>query len=218
MLKQCTKCKEWRVTDLYTKDRQKKDGLRSSCKICNCIAKPKEILSIEYKRCTKCKKAQFKEEFRKDGSKKDGLYPSCITCHRKRVNKTDNIRLKPGEKYIDSCGYVCIAGVPGRQHRNIIEAVIKRKLSDDEVVYHKDGDKTNSDIKNLEIMSVSEHHKHHYDEIKEKLKSNFEREMVCQVCKMPYISKSGKSKYCSGKCQRITRKEYLKEYLKTYRR
>lgn len=48
-----------------------------------------------------------------------------------------------------------------RQHIIVVENNIGRKLSENEVVHHIDGDKLNNDIKNLDICSVSEHNNCH---------------------------------------------------------
>jgi hypothetical protein len=57
-------------------------------------------------------------------------------------------------------GYVEITRGPhkGRsQHRVIAEGVIGRTLSKDEVVHHKDRNRSNNDPSNLEVMTRSEH-------------------------------------------------------------
>lgn len=48
-----------------------------------------------------------------------------------------------------------------RQHIIITENHIGRKLLDDEVVHHIDGNKLNNDIQNLDICTVSEHNNCH---------------------------------------------------------
>lgn len=47
------------------------------------------------------------------------------------------------------------------EHRHIMEEHLGRTLGVDEVVHHKDGDKTNNDIENLEVISRSEHSRLH---------------------------------------------------------
>lgn len=47
------------------------------------------------------------------------------------------------------------------EHRYVMEQHLGRQLSRDEVVHHKDGDKSNNDIENLELMSLSEHSRQH---------------------------------------------------------
>lgn len=52
------------------------------------------------------------------------------------------------------------------EHRLIMQKFIGRKLLFDEVVHHKDGNILNNKIENLELMSRSDHAKHHYAPIK----------------------------------------------------
>ena len=47
------------------------------------------------------------------------------------------------------------------EHRMIMEQHIGRELKDDEIVHHKDGNKINNDINNLEIISKKDHAKMH---------------------------------------------------------
>lgn len=42
-----------------------------------------------------------------------------------------------------------------------MEKHLGRKLRSDEVVHHKDGDKSNNSIENLEVMTLSEHSRFH---------------------------------------------------------
>lgn len=205
-MKQCSKCKEILHVSNFTRDIQKKDKLRPSCKKCNSRTKLKEVLSQDYKRCTSCKKVKLKKYFHKDSTKKDGYYSSCKSC---RGTKRPIVY---GRKYLDSAGYVRLTGESEREHRLIMQRIIGRKLKTDEHVHHIDGNKTNNKPSNLQIISASEHHKEHYHEIKHKFKSNYERIKKCVVCNNEYITKSHRSKYCSGKCLRLTRKEYHKNW------
>ena len=56
----------------------------------------------------------------------------------------------PSHPLADSKGYVL-------EHRLVVEAHLGRYLSVDECVHHKDGDKLNNEISNLEVMTLSEH-------------------------------------------------------------
>lgn len=46
-------------------------------------------------------------------------------------------------------------------HRHIAETVLGRKLNKDEAVHHKDGNKFNNELRNLEIMTLSKHARMH---------------------------------------------------------
>jgi hypothetical protein len=48
-----------------------------------------------------------------------------------------------------------------RQHIIVVENHIGRKLLENEVVHHIDGDKLNNDIENLDICTISEHNSCH---------------------------------------------------------
>ena len=46
-------------------------------------------------------------------------------------------------------------------HRAVMEEKLGRRLNSDEVVHHKDGNKLNNDISNLEVMSRGDHSRFH---------------------------------------------------------
>lgn len=50
-----------------------------------------------------------------------------------------------------------VSGKKMDEHRYIIEQYLGRKLIRNEVVHHKDGNKANNDIENLELTTLSEH-------------------------------------------------------------
>jgi len=47
------------------------------------------------------------------------------------------------------------------EHTMVMEQYLNRSLDNGEVVHHIDGDKTNNDIMNLDVMTVKEHNKCH---------------------------------------------------------
>lgn len=54
-----------------------------------------------------------------------------------------------------------VDGIKRDEHRYIMEQHLGRKLSRSEVVHHKNGDKRDNRVENLEIMTLSEHTKKH---------------------------------------------------------
>ncbi len=54
----------------------------------------------------------------------------------------------------DESGYVL-------EHRYLMEQHLGRPLRDDEIVHHKDHNKLNNDISNLEIMDLATHSRYH---------------------------------------------------------
>lgn len=62
--------------------------------------------------------------------------------------------LRPDHPSADTTGYIA-------QHRAIIEDRLGRYLGSDEHVHHKDGNKANNEIENLEVLLKSEHHRLH---------------------------------------------------------
>ena len=78
------------------------------------------------------------------------------------------------------------------KHRYMMELLLGRVLDDDEIVHHKDEDRKNNNINNLEIKTNSKHISDHMGgEIKE---------CVCPICNTNFLPKSKKIVYCSGKC------------------
>lgn len=77
-----------------------------------------------------------------------------------------------------------------RLHRYIMECYLGRKLTKDEIVHHKDGNKLNNNISNLELLSRAEHIKKHYYEIgaqknQFKKKYNINREEILKLYQNP---------------------------------
>ena len=61
---------------------------------------------------------------------------------------------KPDHPFANNHGYVLV-------HRLVMEKHLGRYLKPEELVHHKDENKTNNNIENLQIMTNSEHMKHH---------------------------------------------------------
>ena len=52
-------------------------------------------------------------------------------------------------------------GVQKRLHRVLVEEHLGRELRNDEIVHHKDGNKLNNCLENLEVMNKIDHAKLH---------------------------------------------------------
>lgn len=89
------------------------------------------------------------------------------------------------------------------EHRIVMENHLGRLLNSNEVVHHKDGNKKNNDISNLEVMDKKEHNRLH---------SSIGRKMVelkCPNCRkvfvreqrQTHISKNGQFTACSPSCR-----------------
>ncbi len=83
-------------------------------------------------------------------------------------------------------------------HRHIFSIKIGRWIKKSEIVHHKDGNRTNNSVKNLELLTQKEHgHKHHG-----------ELPIVnCIICKKSFKQLDRKNWFCSSKCLGIFQKK-----------
>ena len=105
--------------------------------------------------------------------------------------------------------YVNIDGKTETEHRSLLEKRLGRRLDDRfEVTHHKNGNKSDNRVENLEIMSRSEHAKLHA--------RRAERvELHCKLCNKVYfmrkkkyewkIKRGEKVLFCSKRCQGLTK-------------
>lgn len=78
---------------------------------------------------------------------------------------------------------ICIDGQQRRISRYVMEKYLKRKLSSDELVHHIDGNPSNNELSNLELVSRGAHMKMHKIGEKTRLKKiyNFDVENVVKL-------------------------------------
>lgn len=88
-------------------------------------------------------------------------------------------------------------GVNKDEHRYLIEQYLGRELTEDEVVHHKNGNKLDNRIENLEVMTKADHAKLHnqiYPDTK-----------ICRICGKEFTPSSVHRKravVCSDECKR----------------
>lgn len=95
---------------------------------------------------------------------------------------------------------VKIAGKTKLLHRHLMEQHLGRPLAAGEHVHHKNGDRYDNRIENLEVLSCAEHMHEHKQ--KHPLESN------CKVCGTqftPAPTKRGRAKTCSSGCANVLR-------------
>lgn len=79
-------------------------------------------------------------------------------------------------------------------HRKVMEDAIGRKLLSSEIVHHKNGNKKDNRLENLEIMSWGEHTRHH--------SKIYPDTNICSICNKEYPThpKSRHTVTCSKTC------------------
>lgn len=142
---------------------------------CNVLDKKHKLI------CQKCNK-----EFTKNKHAKiayfcnDCRYINCIICSEKIKLNTNQLQSGKAKYCSHKCekflskgrffknGYVCVKSNHPKnyegyyyEHLLIMENHINRYLEDNEIVHHKDGNRANNQIENLELMTRSEHGKLH---------------------------------------------------------
>lgn len=112
----------------------------------------------------------------------------CFKVYAKENLRGKNSPIYKGIAYSAGGGYLRIYDPNSSRrhtsvHRLVMERKLGRKLGRHEVVHHINGNKTDNRLSNLELMTVSEHTKHHAEELLRKrwnkptlkLKANHER-------------------------------------------
>lgn len=115
-----------------------------------------------------------------------------------------------GGRHIGPYGYIYVWVAPKTrraEHRVVMEAHCGRPLKSSEIVHHKNGNRVDNRIENLEIMSRAEHIAEHRSVIcKAMLKATKRKPIVCDGCghsfipkRRPRLAKAFCSKKCYGK-------------------
>ena len=94
-------------------------------------------------------------------------------------------------------------------HRLTIEEAIGRPLERSEIVHHRDGNKFNNDVSNLQIVTAKEHSQIHLQK--------HSVSYLCAICGKPFEphpTKRGIKKNCSRECFRIYQRTSCGRYSK----
>lgn len=120
--KYCTKCNLWKAERKFSRDRAKRDGLKSRCKACDSAygrdprwrkrnireylgfeLRHRIIRGVREKLCSRCKQWKDEDGFYRSRGAKDGLAGWCKECERRRSheryerNRKGERRLRPYE-------------------------------------------------------------------------------------------------------------------------
>ena len=140
-----------------------RNGSPCCSKTCGTVLASMKKRKGTYRKCKVCDllfRARPSEDKKAGGARK--------FCTRTCQHKNKKLGLPVGE-YLGYDGYIVVCKTQDgrkqvKKHRLIMETEIGRHLLPKEIVHHKDNNKLNNSIKNLQIMSVREHNQHHSDE------------------------------------------------------
>lgn len=142
---------------------------------CKCCGKTFSVMACE----TRVKKGEinFCSTTCRDNARKSGINKSCLVCGKMfyttrnkfcsqdcaREYRKNNYQHKT---YIENGYIVCYKNGYNKKgnvkmHRLIMEEHLGRKLGENEIVHHIDGNKKNNNIENLSLMARGEHSSYH---------------------------------------------------------
>lgn len=189
--------------------------ITKNCKYCGKEFKVKNYRKDIAKFCSKSCSAKFRYENDSDLIE-SFAYDKSGSNHPmwnggKTVNSQGYILIySPDHPYKDKRNYV-------RKHRLVMEEHLGRYLKPDENVHHKNGDKQDNRLENLELLTKNEHDELHGKEASAYYESKRIKK-VCPVCNKKFsVSKSlDRIECCSRSCS--TKKRWQDEGLEGFNR
>lgn len=109
------------------------------------------------------------EKILKDGLKQQRCSHACYAISRNKRGPYKNGIISKKYIYIYAPEHPNAIGSKKlyvAEHRLVMEKSLGRYLNVDEIVHHKDGETTNNNINNLQLMGVAEHIKYHKSKTK----------------------------------------------------
>src|SRR3990167_10027211 len=111
--------------------------------------------------CATCGKAIVKERYRSYLAHRfcdRRCHGQWRTRHYSGVNHPN---YKGGHINIYGYRVVCLKGHRRLEHRVVMERHLKRELFTHEIIHHRNGDKLDNRLENLEVMTTYQHYTHH---------------------------------------------------------
>lgn len=156
--------------------------------------------------CTFCGKEVYVAKYREKAFKfcshichaKKILNDPVNRAKRKYKSGKENPHYKGG--YVRKDGYriIYVDSVAQYEHRYVVEKHLGVKLTFDQNIHHKDGNKLNNNIENLEVISRADHISQ-----KHPCKKNPEIFTECRMCNRTFSAKKYRKKiqvFCSKNC------------------
>jgi len=139
--------------------------------------------------CPKCKSQRLFSEARlRMGDVGSGMCRSCVASRSgpnhnswvggRRINKAGYVDVNIygySDWELEIAKQMCNGKGVIREHRLVMALHLGRPLTKDEIVHHKDGNRINNAIENLELLTKKKHHKGHGDSYYQKWQESVSR-------------------------------------------